>query len=434
MRAVDILRKKRDGNELIPEEVAFLIRNYAAGQIPDYQMSAFLMAVFCRGMNDGEMAAMTEEMRRSGSEFDLSDIPGRKVDKHSTGGVGDKTSLIIAPVLAAAGAIVPMISGRALAHTGGTLDKLESIPGFNVRLSAREFREILSRVGACLIGQTEDIVPADRKLYALRDVTATVESHPLIAASIMSKKLAEGIDGLVLDVKTGSGAFMKHQRDAERLAQAMVGIGKTSGKQVVALVTDMNQPLGQWVGNSLEVIECVNVLKGGGPEDLNLLCQELSAYCLVLGEKAAGLDEARGLYRRVLNSGAGFEKFKEIVRAQGGNPASLEDTSLLPHARFQATLTIAGSGYLRKMDTERMGMAMCVLGAGRETVDSVIDPAVGLQVHKKLGDFVAAGEPLCTLYYNDEARAQAAIGLLRESYVLGPDREEPPVLIRTVIS
>jgi thymidine phosphorylase len=214
----------------------------------------------------------------------------------------------------------------------------------------------------------------------------------------------------------------------------MVGIGKTSGKQVVALVTDMNQPLGQWVGNSLEVIECVNVLKGGGPEDLNLLCEELSAYCLVLGERAAGLDEARGLYRRVLNSGAGFEKFKEIVRAQGGNPAALEDTSLLPHARFQAPLTIAGSGYLRKMDTEKMGMAMCVLGAGRETVDSVIDPAVGLQVHKKLGDFVAAGEPLCTLYYNDEARAQAAIGLLRESYILGPDREEPPVLIRTVIS
>jgi pyrimidine-nucleoside phosphorylase len=434
MRAVDILKKKRDGGEMTPEEIAFLIRNYAADQIPDYQISAFLMAVFFRGMSEGEMSAMTTEIRRSGSEFDLSDIPGRKVDKHSTGGVGDKTSLVIAPVLAAAGVIVPMICGRALAHTGGTLDKLESIPGFNVRLSEREFCEILSRVGACIIGQTADIVPADRKLYALRDVTATVESHPLIAASIMSKKLAEGIDALVLDVKTGNGAFMKRQQDAERLAQAMVGIGKTSGKTVIALVTDMNQPLGEWVGNSLEVIECLNVLKGGGPGDLRSLCQELSAYCLVLGERAAGLDEARRLYQQVIASGAGFEKLKEIVRAQGGNPASLEDTSLLPRAHHQAPATVAESGYVRKIDTEKVGIAMCVLGAGRETVNSVIDPAVGMQAHKKLGDFAEAGEALCTLYYNDAARAQAAISLLRKSYVLAPEREEPPMLIKKVIS
>jgi pyrimidine-nucleoside phosphorylase len=434
MRAVDILRKKRDGGELTDEELAFLIRNYASGQIPDYQISAFLMAVFFRGMSESEMSAMTREMRRSGSEFDLSAIPGRKVDKHSTGGVGDKTSLIIAPVLAAAGVIVPMISGRALAHTGGTLDKLESIPGFNVRLGARKFHEILSRVGACLIGQTEEIVPADRKLYALRDVTATVESHPLIAASIMSKKLAEGIDGLVLDVKTGSGAFMKRQENAEKLAQAMVGIGKASGKRVVALVTDMNQPLGEWVGNSLEVIECLNVLKGGGPRDLTSLCEELSVHCLILGERASGLEEARVLYQKVIASGAGFDKFKEIVHAQGGNPASLEDTSLLPRARYSAPVTLAESGYIKGIDTEKVGIAMCVLGAGRETLDSIIDPAVGMQAQKKLGDFADAGEPLCTVYYNDDARARAALNLLRESYTLSPNREEPPVLIKKVIS
>jgi pyrimidine-nucleoside phosphorylase len=434
MRAVDILRKKRDGCELNPEEIAFLIRNYAAGQIPDYQISAFLMTVYFRGMSEGEMSAMTAEMRRSGSEFDLSDIAGCKVDKHSTGGVGDKTTLVIAPVLAAAGLVVPMICGRALAHTGGTLDKLESIPGFNVNLSERQFRETISRVGACIIGQTANIVPADRKLYALRDVTATVESHPLIAASIMSKKLAEGIDALVLDVKTGNGAFMKRQRDAERLAQAMVGIGKGCGKKVVALITDMNQPLGEWVGNSLEVIECLKVLKGDGPADLRSLCEELSAYCLVYGERATGLDEARRIYQRMIGSGAGLEKLKEMVRAQGGNPAALEDTSLLPYARCQAPLALAESGYISSIDTEKVGIAMCILGAGRETVDSTIDPAVGMHVQKKLGDFAKAGEALGTIYYNDEACAHAAIGQLQEAYVLAPEREEPPMLIKKVIS
>jgi pyrimidine-nucleoside phosphorylase len=434
MRAVDIVKKKRDGGELTSEELAFLIQNYAKGQIPDYQISAFLMAVFFRGMSDNEMFAMTREMRRSGFEFDLSTIPGHKVDKHSTGGVGDKTSLVIAPVLAAAGVIVPMLSGRALAHTGGTLDKLESIPGFNVRLSSGQFKEILSRVGACLIGQSEEIVPADRKLYALRDVTATVESHPLIAASIMSKKLAEGIDGLVLDVKTGSGAFMKRQEDAERLAQAMVTIGKASGKKVIALVTDMNQPLGEWVGNSLEIIECLEVLKGGGPKDLTALCEELSAYCLVLGERASGLEEARRIYQGLIEAGAGFDKFVEIVRAQGGNTASLEDTSLLPHARCKAAVKASESGYINEIDTEKVGLAMCILGAGRETVESAIDPAVGMQVHKKLGDFAAKGEAVCTVYYNEEARAQAAISMLSESYSLSQSRVEPPSLIRKVIS
>jgi pyrimidine-nucleoside phosphorylase len=433
MRAVDILRKKRDGGELTAEELAFFIRNYASDNIPDYQVSAFLMAVFFRGMTEREMATMTGEMRHSGAQFDLSSIPGRKIDKHSTGGVGDKTSLVLAPVLAAAGVIVPMISGRALAHTGGTLDKLESIPGFNVKLSAAKFQEILSRVGACLIGQTADIVPADRKLYALRDVTATVECHPLIAASIMSKKLAEGIDGLVLDVKSGSGAFMKRQEDAERLAQAMVGIGKACGKKVVALITDMNQPLGELVGNSLEVIECIDVLKGGGPKDLTSLCEELSAYCLILGERASGLEEARRLYRKLIASGAGFEKFKDIVQAQGGNAASLEDTSLLPHARHRTPVTAAQSGYVKEIDTEKVGIAMCVLGAGRETVNSAIDPAVGMRMHRKLGDFIEAGEALCTLYYNEGARAQEALKLLRESYVLSQNPTEPPMLVKKVI-
>jgi pyrimidine-nucleoside phosphorylase len=433
MRAVDLIRKKRDGGELTSEELAFLIQSYTSDKIPDYQISAFLMAVFFRGMTDHEMAVMTEEMRRSGVVIDLSSIPGRKVDKHSTGGVGDKTSLVLAPAVAAAGVTVPMISGRGLAHTGGTLDKLESIPGFNVRLSPQRFKEILAAIGVSLIGQTADLVPADRKLYALRDVTATVESYTLIAASIMSKKLAEGIDGLVLDVKTGSGAFMRLQEDAERLAQAMVGIGKSCGKRVVALITDMNQPLGEYVGNSLEVIEGLEVLKGRGPGDLVALCEELSAYCLLLGEGASSLEGARQLYRKTIASGEALAKFREIIQAHGGDPSVVEDYRKLPQARHQESLPSAASGYIQSMETQKIGIAMCVLGAGRERVDSVIDPAVGMRMHKRIGDPVERGEPLCTLFYNDEGRLREARRLLLESFSFSTTRPEPPALVKKII-
>jgi len=433
MRAVDLIRKKRDGGELTSEELAFLIQSYTSDKIPDYQISAFLMAVFFRGMTDHEMAVMTEEMRRSGVVIDLSSIPGRKVDKHSTGGVGDKTSLVLAPAVAAAGVTVPMISGRGLAHTGGTLDKLESIPGFNVRLSPQRFKEMLAAIGVSLIGQTEDLVPADRKLYALRDVTATVESYTLIAASIMSKKLAEGIDGLVLDVKTGSGAFMRLQEDAERLAQAMVGIGKSCGKRVVALITDMNQPLGEYVGNSLEVIECLEVLKGRGPGDLVALCEELSAYCLFLGEGASSLEGARQLYRKTIASGEALAKFREIIQAHGGDPSVVEDYRKLPKARNQESLPSAASGFIQSMETQKIGIAMCVLGAGRERVDSVIDPAVGMRMHKRIGDPVERGEPLCTLFYNDEGRLREARRLLLESFSFSTTRPKPPALVKKII-
>ena len=434
IRTVDLIRKKRLGGELSQGEIAFLIQGYCRGEIPDYQVSAFLMAVAFRGMTSQEMAAMTEEMRGSGSVIDLADLPGRKVDKHSTGGVGDKTSLVIAPVVAAAGITVPMISGRGLAHTGGTLDKLEAIPGFNVRLSPERFKEILARVGACLIGQTEDLVPADRKLYALRDVTGTVDSHPLIATSIMSKKLAEGIDGLVLDVKTGSGAFMKSNEDAETLAQAMVDIGKSCGKRMVALITDMNQPLGEYAGNALEILECLDVLKGGGPEDLVALCRELSAYCLWFGEAVPDVDQGRKLFHKMIESGRALDKFREIVQSQGGDASVVDDASVLPRARHQSPLSASAHGYLEGMDSEKIGLAIGVLGAGRETVDSKIDHAVGVRFHKRIGEAVATGEALCTVYYNDDARHREACRRLLESYTFSPAPVERPKLIKKIIS
>lgn len=434
MRTVDIIRKKRSGGELSREEIAALIRGYAAGTIPDYQMAAFLMAVTFRGMTNDEMAALTQEMEHSGAVLDLGDIPGRKVDKHSTGGVGDKTSLVLVPVVAAAGVTVPMISGRGLAHTGGTLDKLESIPGFNVRLSAVRFKEILVAAGAAIIGQTEDLVPADRKIYALRDVTGTVDCHPLIASSIMSKKLAEGSDALVLDVKTGSGAFMKRQEDAEALARAMLGIGKACGRKVVALITDMNQPLGDFVGNSLEVTECLDVLKRAGPQDLVTLCRELSAHCLVLGGIAESLDGGRALFNQMIDSGQALEKFRQIIRLQGGNPDVVEDYSLLPQARRQSALLSPTDGCVEAMDTEQIGIAMCILGAGRETVDSVIDHAVGMRIHKKIGDAVVAGEALCTVFYNDEERLHETCQRILQAYKFTNDPTLRPDLIKKLIT
>ncbi|MCL6506747.1 MAG: thymidine phosphorylase, partial [Bryobacteraceae bacterium] len=399
MRTVDLIQRKRDGEELSPEEIVYLVEGYTKGEIPDYQMAAFLMAVFFSGMTDREVTAMTECMIRSGATVDLSSVPGVKVDKHSTGGVGDKTSLIVAPLAAAAGVIVPMVSGRALGHTGGTLDKLESIPGFRTGLTIEEFRGQLQRIGLCFIGQTPEVAPADGKLYALRDATATVESIPLIASSIMSKKLAMGIDALVLDVKVGSGAFMKRQVDARRLAQMMVSIGRRADKRVQALITDMNQPLGYAVGNAVEVMEVSQTLQNAGPADLTRLSLELAARMIYLAKITPTLDDARDLAQRKLLDGSGYRKLKEVIAAQGGNPLVLDKFELLPNASGVHEITSPRAGFVSAIDAEDVGRASAMLGAGRNTKEDQIDPAVGVILDVKVGDRVEAGSVLCRLYY-----------------------------------
>ncbi len=419
MRLVDIIRKKRDGHELTAPEIEQVVNGYPAGDFPAYQMAAWLMAVLLKGMTRAEIAALTTAMLRSGEVLDWSRLPGKKVDKHSTGGVGDKTSLIIAPIVAAAGVYVPMISGRGLGHTGGTLDKLEAIPGFRVDLDAKRMEEVLSACHCCLIGQSASIVPADKKMYALRDVTGTVESPALICASIMSKKLAEGIDALVLDVKTGSGAFMKKEDDAVHLAELMVETGERMGKKVVALITDMDQPLGRYVGNALEVVECVEALKGAGPADLMDLSLELAAWMIYLGGAAASLEEAKELSAKLIASGAAFRKFGEIVRLQGGNEKALDDLSLLPQAQNRVDIASTEAGHVTGMDCEKVGIASLVLGGGRERKEDDVDHAVGIVLHKKVGDKVAKGEALCTLHYNGSDRLEEARSLISSSYSIG---------------
>ena len=419
MRTVDLIQRKRDGGELSPEEISYLVDGYTRGEIPDYQMSAFLMAVFFANMTDREVSRLTESMMHSGETLDLSEVAGVKVDKHSTGGVGDKTSLVLAPLAAAAGITVPMISGRGLGHTGGTLDKLEAIPGFNVNLSVGEFRHLLETCGCAMIGQTAEIAPADRKLYALRDVTGTVESPHLICASIMSKKLAEGIDGLVLDVKTGSGAFMKNQKDAEFLAELMVETGERMGKQVVALITEMDQPLGNMIGNSLEVIEAVDVLRGSGPEDLRELCLELAGWMLHLGGVSRTVAEGKQQSAHVISSGKALQKFRQMVELQGGDSRAIDDVRRLPRARQTSEVSAANSGYLAAIECERIGTACVILGGGRERKEDSVDPAVGIVLHKKVGDRVATGEPLATIHYNEESRAERARQLLLQSCRIG---------------
>ncbi len=423
MRIVDLIRKKRDGGELTREEIKFLVDGCTSGAVPDYQISAWLMATLLRGMTRAEIAALTEAMLHSGEVLDLSALPGKKVDKHSTGGVGDKTSLVIAPAVAAAGLFVPMISGRGLGHTGGTLDKLESIPGFNVNLSLGEFRRVLSECGCALIGQTAEIAPADKKLYALRDVTGTVESPALICGSIMSKKLAEGIDVLVLDVKTGSGAFMKREEDAVHLAELMVETGVRMGKRVVALITDMDQPLGRYVGNALEIEECIYVMRGEVRNDLSELCIELSAWMFLLGDRVATIEEGKQLAAQMISSGKALAKFREIVRLQGGDPATIDDPRLLPKARSTRDVPSPGSGYIASIACEQIGVASCVLGGGREKKEDSIDPAVGIVLHKKRGDRVVTGEPLCTIHYNGDARLDEARRLIELAYRI---EAEPP--------
>ncbi|MGH9602727.1 MAG: thymidine phosphorylase [Terriglobales bacterium] len=423
MRATDVIRKKRDGGELTREEIAFFVLGYTKDEIPDYQVAAWLMAVLLRGMTGAELAALTDAMLHSGQVLDLSRLPGRKVDKHSTGGVGDKTSLVVAPVVAAGGLLVPMISGRGLGHTGGTLDKLESIPGFRVGLSLDEFLRQLEQCGCALIGQTAEIAPADRKMYALRDVTSTVESPFLICASIMSKKLAEGIDALVLDVKTGDGAFSKKEEDAVFLAKLMVETAQRMGMRVVALITDMDQPLGAKVGNALEVEECIEVLRGGGPPDLRDLSVEFCGWMFHLGGKSASVPEGKQLAQQLLASGKALEKFREIVRLQGGDVRTVDDPAQLPQASHTSIVKARTRGFVGGMRCEQVGIASMLLGGGREKKEDSIDPAVGLVLHKKVGDAVAEGEPLCSLHYNSEWHLEEARSMLEQSYIIVP---EPP--------
>ncbi|MFL5395910.1 MAG: thymidine phosphorylase, partial [Myxococcales bacterium] len=435
MRAYDLIKKKRDGGVLEPEELRFLALGAASGEVADEQLAAFLMAVFFRGLDGvSELPHFLEAMLRSGRVLDLSHIPGRKVDKHSTGGVGDKISLPLAPLVAACGVRVPMVSGRGLGHTGGTLDKLESIPGFRVALPLSRFVELVETVGACLIGQTDEIAPADRKLYALRDVTATVESLPLIAASIMSKKMAEGIDALVLDVKTGDGAFMKSFEDSKALAQAMVDIGRGMGKKVAALITDMEQPLGRAVGNAVEIQECVETLKGRGPQDLEILSVELAAWMLQLGGVTQSLEAARKKVREALDSGAGLRRFQQCIELQHGDPRVCDSADYLPKAAETIPVPADRDGRVTKIACRAVGQAAMLLGAGRETVDSQIDPAVGLVLHKKVGDLVVAGEPLLTLHVNDRLRLDEATAMLRQSIQIGPEAPAVAPLVKTILS
>jgi pyrimidine-nucleoside phosphorylase len=418
MHVTDLIRRKRDGGELQRAEIEFLIDGYTRDAIPDYQMSAWLMAVVLRGMTRAELAALTESMLNSGQVLAFPELPAPKVDKHSTGGVGDKTSLVLAPVVAAGGLYVPMISGRGLGHTGGTLDKLESIPGFNVNLSVDDFRRVLGKCGAAMIGQTAEIAPADKRVYALRDVTGTVESPYLICASIMSKKLAEGIDALILDVKTGSGAFMKQENDAVFLAELMVETGQRLGKRIAAVITSMDQPLGRAVGNSLEVAECIEVLSGQGPADLRELCLELCAWMFLLGKRVANLEEGRSLAEQMISSGKAREKFKEMIALQGGNAGVMDHPNLLPLAKYQIDVASPVSGVVTAMMVEQIGTAGVLLGGGREKKEDSVDPSVGIVVHKKLGDRVSVGEALCTVHYNAREKLERARPLIEQSYTI----------------
>jgi pyrimidine-nucleoside phosphorylase/thymidine phosphorylase len=433
MRTVDLILRKRGGDELSVEEIQFLINGYTTGEIPDYQIAAFLMATFFSGMTDRELSSFTEVMIQSGEVLDLSEIPGVKVDKHSTGGVGDKTSLICAPIAAAAGVVVPMISGRGLGHTGGTLDKLESIPGFRTDLTVEQFRAQLAGLGLAFVGQSDEIAPADKRLYALRDVTGTVESIPLIASSIMSKKMAEGLDALVLDVKVGHGAFMKKQVEARRLAQAMVGIGRRLDKKVQALITDMNQPLGYAVGNALEVMEVSQTLQKAGPADLTRLSLELSARMIFLGKVTPTLEDARKVAEDKLMDGSAYRKFKQVVEAQGGNPQALDRFELLPNASGMREILSPRTGFVSAIMAEDIGRASQMMGAGRARKEDLIDPAVGVILEVKAGEKVDAGSVLCRLYYTGEENLDEAADLVEDAFRISGVRPEERELILEVV-
>ncbi len=434
MRMYDIIMKKRNGEELTTEEINFFVDEYTNGRIPDYQVSALMMAIYFQKMNKRETAELTKAMVESGEIIDLSAIEGIKVDKHSTGGVGDTTTLILGPIVAAAGAPVAKMSGRGLGHTGGTIDKLESFKGFSVDMSIEKFIENVNETKIAIGGQTANLAPADKKLYALRDVTATVDNISLIAGSIMSKKIASGADAIVLDVKTGSGAFMKDEDSSFELAQEMVDIGTNVGRNTIGVITDMDQPLGYAIGNALEVIEAIDTLKGEGPADLTELCLTLGSHMLVLGEKAENAKEARKILADIIASGKGLEKLKELVKAQGGDPAYVDDVSLFGKASIIEPVTVSEAGFVKGIKADDMGRAALVLGAGRETKDSEIDLTVGIVLHKKIGDFVKAGESIATIYANDAEKQKTATDMILEAYEITEEEIKPRQLIKGIVT
>jgi len=418
----ELISRKRDKMKLSKEEIEYFVSGYTKGTIPDYQASALLMAVFLNGMDTEETFNLTLFMMRSGKVVDLSSIPGAKVDKHSTGGVGDKVSLILAPLVASCGVTVPMISGRGLGHTGGTLDKLESIPGFKTSLALRKFLRNLSDIGVCMIGQTDEIAPADKKIYALRDVTGTVNSIPLITASILSKKLAEGADALVFDVKVGNGAFMQKEDEALLLAKNLILIARRFKKKVIALITSMNEPLGEAVGNSTEVIEAIHALKGRAPEDLMKVTFALGAYMLILGGKAKSFKGAKEKLEKAIESGKALDKFRQMIRSQGGDPKVVDDYRLLPWAKHKITVESDQTGYVKSINTLKIGISAAKLGAGRETLGSKIDPGVGFLIKKKVGDRVKKGENLVVVFSNDLKKGEWAKQEIKEVYQISKRR------------
>ena len=432
-RFVDLIQKKKNGETLTKEEIDFMITDYVAGKIPDYPMSAMLMAIYFNGMENEELAAFTLAMRDSGDLVDLSPIEGIKVDKHSTGGVGDKTTLIVGPIVAACGVPVAKMSGRGLGFTGGTLDKLESISGFRIDLSAAEFFETVKKTGISVIGQTGNLAPADKLLYALRDVTATVDSIPLIAASVMSKKLAAGSDKIVLDVTTGSGAFMKNTRDAKKLAKHMVAIGNHAGKETVAILTGMEEPLGFAIGNNMEVKEAIEVLKGDGPEDVKEVSVALAGMMLSLGLENVSHSQGKRMAKKALSSGQAFEKFKEMVQAQGGDIRYVEHPEFFERDAFEGEVLAAEDGFLSGMDTEKIGVAAGLLGAGRETKDSVIDMSAGIYLEKKIGDTVKKGEPIAICYAGTKEKLNRGMAMFESSIRYSKEAPRIPKLIVDII-
>ncbi len=433
MRMYDLIKKKRDGESLTSEEINFMILEYTKDEIPDYQMSAMLMAIYFQGMSKEETLALTMAMKNSGDCLDLSFIKGITVDKHSTGGVGDKTSLVLTPMVAACGVHIAKMSGRGLGHTGGTIDKLESFPGFSTSISIQEFEKNINTIGVSIIGQTVDLAPADKKLYALRDVTATVDSIPLIASSIMSKKLAAGADAIVLDVKTGSGAFMKSLEDAERLAIEMVHIGKGAKRDTVAIISDMDQPLGMAVGNAIEVIEAINTLNGNGPKDLYELCITLGSYMLVAAKIANSVDEAILLLEDAIISKKALHKFAEFIEAQGGDPSYVYDTSKFKLGEIKEYVFSANEGYIEHIECDEIGICSLLLGGGRETKESEIDLSVGLLLHKKVGDYIRKGDILSTIIGNEEHSIIKVKERLANAYTFSAQKVESPQLIKKII-
>ena len=433
MRMVDIITSKRNGNELTDEEISFFVRGYTKGEIPDYQVSALMMAIYFRGMNERETLTLTTEMENSGDKLDLSAIRGIKVDKHSTGGVGDKTSLALTPIVSACGVPIAKMSGRGLGHTGGTIDKLESFDGFNVSIPTEQFIDNVNSIGISIMGQTADLAPADKKLYALRDVTGTVENMSLIASSIMSKKLAAGADAIVLDVKTGSGAFMKTLEDSKALAEEMVRIGKGAGRKCIAVISDMDQPLGNAVGNAIEVREAIDTLKGEGPADFTELVMTLASYMIMFGGKASSAEEARDLAEEAVKSGAALKKLGEFIEAQGGSADQVYHPETLRVSDKSVTVKADQAGFVERIICDEVGVACMMLGGGRASKEDVIDLSVGIRLLKKRGDHVESGEDLAVVYYNNEKNLSDALDKLKNSYIISDTEPAAQNLIKMIV-